>query len=121
MPVEYPPTNYPPPTQCCEAHSQSLCQSFGNFYSLSPSPSPINGYISVIHSSHNAFRVVYGQSAHPTIIHSCKIERESLSQSFSVVFPPALSPSSIMFSVPAIHSTKPIQSYIPDSLFHIQF
>ncbi|KRX44811.1 hypothetical protein T05_10140 [Trichinella murrelli] len=69
MPVEYPPTNYPPPTQCCEAHSQSLCQSFGNFYSLSPSPSPINGYISVIHSSHNAFRVVYGQSAHPTIIH----------------------------------------------------
>ncbi|KRZ48414.1 hypothetical protein T02_4322 [Trichinella nativa] len=24
--VEYPPTNYPPPTQCCEAHSQSLYQ-----------------------------------------------------------------------------------------------
>ncbi|KRY08009.1 hypothetical protein T12_4481 [Trichinella patagoniensis] len=67
--VEYPSTTHPPPTQCCEAHRQSLHQSFGHLYPLSPSPSPINGYISAVHSSHNAFRVVYGQSAHPRTIH----------------------------------------------------
>ncbi|KRY08012.1 hypothetical protein T12_11796 [Trichinella patagoniensis] len=53
--VEYPPTNYPPLTQCCEAHCQSLYQSFGYFYPLAPISSPINGYISEVHSSHNAF------------------------------------------------------------------
>ncbi|KRY11478.1 hypothetical protein T12_5809 [Trichinella patagoniensis] len=67
--VEYLPTTQPPPDQRCEAHRQSLYKSFGHLYPLPSSPSPINGNISGVHSSHNAFRVVYGQFTHPTTIH----------------------------------------------------
>ncbi|KRY25145.1 hypothetical protein T01_11115 [Trichinella spiralis] len=67
-PVEYPPDTQPPPAQCCEAHPQSLYQSFGHQYPLSPSPSPINFCTPVVHSSHNTYRVVYGRPAHPTFI-----------------------------------------------------
>ncbi|XP_003379711.1 conserved hypothetical protein [Trichinella spiralis] len=39
-------------------------------YPPAPSPSPINCCIHAVHSLHNAFRVVYGRTAHPATIHT---------------------------------------------------
>ncbi|KRX44834.1 hypothetical protein T05_1455 [Trichinella murrelli] len=100
--VEYPPTNYPPPTQCGEAHSQSLYQSLRTYSLL---------YTCSAHF-HCIIRVETPSTTPPSTNLSCETERKSLFESFSVVFPPAHRTSSIKISVPPSQCTIPIQRVI---------
>ncbi|KRY08008.1 hypothetical protein T12_12366 [Trichinella patagoniensis] len=121
--VQYLPTTLRPPTQSCEPYRHSLHQSFGHPYPPTPVHHPsISLYLPSTHSTSDS--TIYTLPAsilsgipppttHQAKIQSCVPERQPLSQSYSVAFPPAHSTSSINSSVPATHSTKLIQSAIP--------
>ncbi|KRY45029.1 hypothetical protein T03_16266 [Trichinella britovi] len=104
----------PPPYHHPPRVVNHIVISYTNHYAIHTRPPP-----SITHQFLYTCRPLIPQwdppspTTHQETIQSCVPERQFLSQSCTVVFPPAYIPSFIKSSIPDSHSTKPIQSVIP--------